>query len=70
MEVIVTKYERETDYFGQLEYFYKVHKVPGGNVLMTFFVEKNEDEEIAERQAISNIREYLKINNLTALNKF
>jgi len=70
MEVLVNKYEREVNHFGQLEYFYKVHRIPGGKVLMTFFVPTDRDEETAEHQVIADIHEYLKTNNLTALNKF
>lgn len=70
-DVTVAKYERETDRWGNYEYFYKIALVPGGRVIKVFYVPSDTDYiENANERTVQKIKAYLKENGFNAVSKF
>ncbi|MGC7931102.1 hypothetical protein ACP3VS_21080 [Lysinibacillus sp. VIII_CA] len=73
MDVVVDKYERQAGHYGEFEYIYKVHKVPGGRVIKTFHVPHSYDSEEMleyEERVRKEIHEYLEKHDYKAIQKF
>lgn len=72
-EVVVTKYEREVNHYGGLEYIFKVHKVPGGRVINSFYVLHSYDPEEmleSEDRVRKEIHAYLEKHDYKAVSKY
>lgn len=73
MDVVVDKYERPVNGYGGLEYFYKVHKVPGGKVINSFYVPHSYDTEEMlenEKRVRKEIHAYLEKHDYKAITNY
>lgn len=70
-DVTVVKYERETDGWGNYEYFYRIAIVPGGRVIKVIYVPNDTgDIQEATDKVVQEIKDYLVENNFNAVSKF